>query len=214
MGYHPVVTSEFEAEAGINPVDIGRDMARDSDWMRWTMFREDKLTSLVEGLSAVCKTQGESQGRRIMVSAIVQPAYDQNRGANFRFQNWSQWVREGLVDATTPGCFDGDLPGLERQLWEVRSIQMGADVACLPGFMLDAPRSSGTDTMDRGGMGKDAHPSLAEQKRLLRNAGFQYCNIMDYDALLYEKTVQPMPKETKRGNGFWGLFRPRDAEAE
>jgi hypothetical protein len=209
MGYHPDVMAGFEAETGLAANEIEPDMARGSDWMRWTIYREDKLTSLVQGIRRVCLEQSSAAGRRIMLSAVVQPGYEQNRGANFRYQHWSQWVGEELVDAATPACFDGDLPGLERQLWEVRSIQMGSDVACLPGFMLDTPRGTAGGARHNEGPGKVAHPSLADQKRLLRNAGFQYCNIMDYQALLFEKTVQPKAKSATRGNGFWGLFRDR-----
>jgi hypothetical protein len=214
MGYHEIPVREFEEETSLDARELERDMGKDSDWMRWTLFREDKLTSLVEALSGVARAETERQGRRIMLSTVVYPGYEQNRGANFRFQHWSHWVREGLVDATTPGCFDGDLPGLERQLWEARSIHMGSDVACLPGFMLDPMRRSTPSTAPSDDVPENAHPSLADQKRLLRNAGFQYCNIMDYEALLNEKTQPSRQKPTRRNNGLWGLFRGNDDVGE
>lgn len=213
MGYNPAAIAGFIAETGVDPTEIKRNMAKDSDWMRWTIYREDKLTSLVERLSEQCRTASTIAGRRIALSVIVQPGYEQSRGANPRYQHWSEWVRQGIVDATTPGCFEGDLPGLERQLWEIRSIHMGSPVACVPGFMLDFAVQQPVralvfvNPMEN----RESHPSLVDQRRLLRNAGFQFCNIMDYAALVQEKQTEA-DEPVKHGNGFWDFFRGNNAE--
>lgn len=210
MGYHPAAVQAFRLEEDVAPAFIEPDMAKGSDWMRWTMYREDKLTSLVERLSELVRSESDRQDRRIVLSALVQPGYEQTRGVNTRYQNWGAWVRAGLLDATTPGCFNGSLPGLEKQLWEIRSIHMGADAACIPGFMLDniGPRAtvSGADTP----LATDAHPSLADQKRLLRSAGFQFCTLMDYSALAAEKSRSEGSAPTRRTNGLWGLFSTKN----
>lgn len=205
MGYHPAAIEEFRREGEDHPAAIQPDMAKGSEWMRWTMYREDKLTSLVERLSDVVRSESDRQHRRIVLSALVQPGYEQTRGVNTRYQNWGAWVRAGLLDATTPGCFNGSLPGLEKQLWEIRSIHMGADAACIPGFMLDnigPGASSHADTP----LTTDAHPSLADQRRLLRSAGFQFCTIMDYHALAADKARTNGITPPRRGTGLWGLF--------
>lgn len=208
-GYNPAAVAEFQELEGVDPSNIEPDMAKDSDWMRWTIYREDKLTSLVQRLADQCQKASIAQGRRIALSVIVQPGYDQNRGANTRYQHWAQWVREGIVDATTPACFESDLPGLERQLWEARSIHMGYPVACVPGFMLEfeSDRRPQRALVFKNPYGhRESHPSLVDQKRLLRNAGFQYCSIMDYAALVQEKQ-QEAREPGKDSNGFWDFFR-------
>ena len=216
MGYGKAAVAEFRAKTGIDPTQIEPDMARDSDWMAWTLFREDKLTSLVQSIAGECRRQGAEQGRRIILSAIVQPGYEQGRGADFAYQHWSQWVDNDLLDATTPGCFHGDLPGLEKQLWEIRSIQMNSDMPCLPGLALDhVSRSRSVSPYSVAGATRSAnmHPTLADQKRLLRNTGFRYYNVMDYRGLV-EEMQTPRPQEKNHKRGFWDWIRGSEAAHE
>lgn len=195
-GYNQTAIEQFQAEHGINPADITRNRAPDSDWMQWVSYREDQLTSLVQLMTEQCRIACQQNGRRILVSANVHPAYEDTRGTNRRYQHWGQWVEQAIVDATIPQCFNPDLPGLERQLWEARSVHMGSRVACLPGLLL------GSDSVG-------VRPPLQEQRRLLANTGFQFCIIMDYQALLRKKTRPSTAPDEEDNGGFWG-FLTRD----
>lgn len=115
---------------------------------------------------------------------------------NRRYQNWQQWVDEQIIDFTLPECFSPDLPGLEKQLWNARSIHMGSKVACVPALLLDNKA------------GDSAHPSLKDQKRLLHNTGFQHCNIMDYQGYVLEIKT-PADDDTDNKNSFWDFLRSK-----
>ena len=194
-GYNAAVVSDFKESCGIDPTQLRQSLSSDSDWMKWVTFREDKLTSLVQLVSAHCRQTGNDRGRRILFSVTVQPGYNSTRGMNFRYQNWGQWLQLNLVDATIPLCFTPDLPGLEKQLWEARSVHMGWQTACIPGLLLDSK-------------GPNVHPSLREQHQLLRNTGFQNFNIMDYVGLLSDKQAKKNVQPDQSG-GFWNFWTPR-----
>lgn len=193
-GYNAAAVSGFEAESGEEPSSLRIDMDTDSGWMKWVTYREEKLTSVVQVMALRAREAAEWDGRRVVVSAVVQPGYSDTRGLNRRYQNWKQWLDMQLLDATIPACFETELPELEQQLWEARSEHMGSKVACLPGLQIDS-----------GDM--DAHPPLKEQKRLLRNAGFQFCTVMDYAGLRHAME-NPETEPEERG-GFWD-FLSRD----
>ncbi len=196
-GYTSASMDLFIAEHGIDPREIERDMSRDSDWMKWVNHREDQLTSVVQLISERNRLVGESTGRRVLLSVAVEPAYETNRGINRRYQHWKQWIEEGLVDATMPQCFNPDLSGLERQLWEARSVHMGSRIACIPGLLLDSEQSG-------------SHPSLNEQQRLLKNTGFQYFTVMDYQGLVRAKAELEESPDDDDDRGFWHFLRRRD----
>lgn len=193
-GYNPAALREFEMFYGIDPSDLRRSTNEDSEWMQWVAFREDQLTSLVQMMGDETRQAGESAGRRILFSVNVLPIYEETRGRNSAYQHWGQWVEEKLVDATIPQCFSPELPGLEKQLWQVRSVHMGAEIASIPGLLLDE------DTTN-------SHPSLQEQQRLLKNTGFQHSNIMQYQGLLLGKQ-SPVETDAEKKRGFWDFLRP------
>ncbi len=193
-GYNPAVVQEFKIKHSIDPSDISRSTDEDSDWMKWVAYREDHLTSLVQLMGDETRRAGEAAGRRILLSANVQPIYEETRGHNPAYQHWGQWVEEKLVDATIPLCFNPDLPGLEKQLWQVRSVHMGRGVACIPGLYLDENTTN-------------SHPSLQEQQRLLKNTGFHNSNVMEYQGLLLEKQ-SPARQDAEAKRGFWDFLIP------
>jgi len=199
-GYSSPATSNFRATESADPAGLRRDLDSDSLWMKWVAYREDQLTSVVQVMGSTARDAATSAGRRLLVSANVNPGYEQTRGVNLRYQHWDQWLEEKLIDASIPQCFSSELPALEQQLWQVRSVHMGSGIACIPGLSL-------------GGRESAAHPTLKEQKRLLRNAGFQYCTVLDYEALKQEMEAPPEKEENDRG-GLWGFFSHRSKRHE
>ncbi len=196
-GYNLVVGESFKNLYGVNPLNLKPDLDDDSEWMAWVSFREDKLTSLVQLMADQARLAGEAADRRILLSVNVHPVYEETRGQNPAYQHWGQWVERGLVDATIPQCFSPDLPGLEKQLWQVRSVHMGTETACLPGLLLDESTTN-------------SHPSLREQQRLLKSAGFKHNNIMDYKGLMLQKQSPDINHENaEEERGFWDFFRSR-----
>ncbi len=193
-GYNAAAVTDFQEEQNEQPAELRVDMDNDSGWMKWVSYREDSLTSVVQLMAEQVRRSEVLSERRIMLSATVQPGYGDTRGINRRYQNWKPWLDLGLLDATIPECFNSELPELEQQLWEARSEHMGSHVACVPGLQVDSGEVN-------------SHPPLKEQKRLLRNAGFQHCTVMDYEGLR-AAMEQPDTAPEERG-GFWG-FLTRD----
>lgn len=193
LGYNNLATREYRVEYEVDPKILSRNPDEDSLWMKWVALREDKITSVVEDLQGVARTQGEGNGRRIAISAVVVPGYEQTRGLHRSYQHWADWLKYDLIDASMPACFNAELPELEQQLWQARSVHMDRHVACIPGLDLGKPG----DNM--------RHPSLKEQRRLLRNAGFQHYTVLDYQAL--KRAMEQPEPEPEKSHGFWHFLR-------
>lgn len=193
-GYNLETRQGFRLDKGLEPANITPATGRASEWMQWVTYREDVLTSLATKLCDTVRRSEATDNGRTIISFTVRPDYEENRGSDTSYQNWKDWLDLALPDVTIPQCFSPQLPGLEQQLWAARSTQVGSRVASIPGLAL----TSGS---------AELHPSLADQKRMLRGAGFQHFTLLDFAAFKQARENTQPEKETK---GFWEIFRPGD----
>jgi uncharacterized lipoprotein YddW (UPF0748 family) len=169
FGYNPATLDGFERESGLRPVDLPRETRVGSPWMRWVEYREKLVTDLVATLADRTRALAKQKGARLLVSSAYFPGYAAERGRNFKFQNWTEWVKRGYLDVSTPMCYAPDAEGLRRELAEVRVEHAAVPAACIPGIALGTFSAS--------------HPTFREQRPLLEEAGFRQCMVFKYETL-------------------------------
>jgi len=77
---------------------------------RWSAFRRERLTRLVTRLGATARAHRPD----LQVTTAVWPDADQAR--DYKLQDWSRWLREGLIDAACPMMYMTSGATFERQL--------------------------------------------------------------------------------------------------
>jgi uncharacterized lipoprotein YddW (UPF0748 family) len=83
---------------------------------RWQEFRRARVTALLSKIRATVK----SRRPRAMLTAAVFP--DANDAANRRFQNWSEWLDQGLLDAVCPMAYTTDPALFRAQIASVEQV--------------------------------------------------------------------------------------------
>jgi uncharacterized lipoprotein YddW (UPF0748 family) len=83
---------------------------------RWQEFRRARVTALLSKIRATVK----SRRPRAMLTAAVFP--DANDAANRRFQNWSEWLDQGLLDAVCPMAYTSDPALFRAQIASVEHV--------------------------------------------------------------------------------------------
>lgn len=169
FGYNPVAVERFRQETGLDARALTPDTTPGSNWMRWVAFREKMVTEVVDELASRIRLRAAQQQRRLAVSAAFFPGYEKERGRNPKFQNWTEWVKRGLLDFSTPMCYSPTLAGLSEELEEVKQTHSGTSVTVIPGLAV--------------GQFYSPHPPYADQLKLLREKGFSAHAVFKYDTL-------------------------------
>lgn len=77
---------------------------------RWTSWRRERLTHLVTRLGATARRNRPG----LRLSAAVWP--DPDHARDYKLQDWSRWLRDGLIDAACPMLYMASGTSYERQL--------------------------------------------------------------------------------------------------
>ena len=112
-GYNEEGLGRFRRAAGFDPRDIlhiQRASAGDGGVARvreklenWNDYRRQKITDLIIALHAVITLSGKD----IMLSAAVKP--NANVARHKYFQDWAQWLSDGILDYAIPMNYTPDL---------------------------------------------------------------------------------------------------------
>ena len=88
---------------------------------RWVAFRRERLTRLVTRLGRAARVQRPA----VRMTAAVWP--DATQARDYKLQDWSRWLRDGLIDAACPMMYMSSGTSFERQL-QVLARQAGGSV--------------------------------------------------------------------------------------
>jgi uncharacterized lipoprotein YddW (UPF0748 family) len=148
---------------------------------RWTAYRRERLTRLVTRLRATARAHRPS----IQLTTAVWP--DAEYARDYKLQDWSRWLRDGVIDAACPmmyttsgATFDRQLQSLAEQpdggVWPgIGAYKIDADEAARRVDVARAMGFSGVmlysyDSMT-GGAGKPSPYLATLQRRAFRDAG-------------------------------------------
>ncbi len=169
-GYNAAGLARFRSEYGFDPRDIlqvrqsvgfeeaGPAAGKLADW---NDYRRQRITDLITALHAVIMLSG----KEIMLTAAVKPNV---RVARHKyFQDWSQWLRDGILEYAAPMNYT---PDLQQYLENITSISE----------VLPAEHRRRV-IMGVATYNQDA-PSTAEKIRMARLYGYRAVSIFSYDA--------------------------------
>jgi uncharacterized lipoprotein YddW (UPF0748 family) len=88
---------------------------------RWTAFRRDRLTRLVARLGTAARVNRPA----LQLTTAVWP--DAGHAREYKLQDWSGWLRDGLIDAACPMMYMTSGTTFDRQLQSL-STQPGGGV--------------------------------------------------------------------------------------
>jgi len=86
---------------------------------RWLAFRRERLTRLVTRLGATARANRPG----LRMTAAVWP--DAGYARDYKLQDWSGWLRDGLIDAVCPMMYMASGATFERQLQVLSSQAAG-----------------------------------------------------------------------------------------
>lgn len=169
----PAELSDLDTRARANPLAF-----IDLYATRWASFRRDRLTQLVVRLRATARTNRPA----IQLTTAVWP--DAGQARDYKLQDWSRWLRDGVIDAACPmmymtsgSTFDRQLQDLSRQpdggVWPgIGAFKINADEAARRVDVARAMGFSGVmlysyDSMT-GGAGKPSPYLTTLQRRAFR----------------------------------------------
>lgn len=101
----PKELAALDARAGGAPLAFVDDYPA-----RWTAFRRDRLTQLVTRLGATARANRPA----LRLTAAVWP--DATHAREYKMQDWSRWLRDGLIDAACPMMYMASGTTFDRQL--------------------------------------------------------------------------------------------------
>lgn len=118
-GYHPETRAAFKELYGYDPLDFAppnaaRFIAEHGPQLRaqmeflWDQYRRDAVTQTVKDVYAAVTAEKPW----VVVSAAV--FANQSDAFQYRFQDWSLWLREGLIDLVVPMAYSAN-PLLVRE---------------------------------------------------------------------------------------------------
>ncbi len=97
----------------------------EADGVSWNRWRTDQVTKLVADI--------RSMMRRTRPSAALSASVGADYGESLRyFRDDRQWVREGLIDAAFPMCYERDLAGFDEGVSEW--LPLRDEVTVVPGL--------------------------------------------------------------------------------
>jgi len=149
----PAELADLDARARTNPLAYP-----DLYASRWTTFRRDRLTRLVTRLRATARARRPE----IQLTTAVWPDADYAR--DHKLQDWSRWLRDGVIDAVCPMMYVTSGTTFERQL---QSLAAQPDGGVWPGI--------GAYKIDAG--------EAARRVDVARSMGFSGVMLYSYDSM-------------------------------
>ena len=101
----PTELASLDARATRDPLAFVNDYAS-----RWTAFRRERLTHLVTRL----RDRARANRPALRLTAAVWP--DPTYARDHKLQDWSRWLRDGVIDAVCPMMYVQNSGTFERQL--------------------------------------------------------------------------------------------------
>jgi uncharacterized lipoprotein YddW (UPF0748 family) len=111
--YSRAALEQFRHDRGVAGVDLLGGPARNPT--AWDEYRRRTLSALARRL--VKATRAERPA--LLVSAAVVP--DEAAALNHKFQDWSSWVKDGLLDAVCPMAYTADSRIFRAQVEQART---------------------------------------------------------------------------------------------
>ena len=108
-GYTKYAREEFFLIYAIDPIEIS---PKGYLWDNWCQYRRDKITNYVQKASELL------QNRNIVYSAVIFPDYKVS--LQTKFQDWTNWVSQGYLNAITPLILTGDEELAQTMLEEIK----------------------------------------------------------------------------------------------
>lgn len=102
---------------------------------RWTAFRRDRVTQLVTRLGTAARKQRPD----ILLTTAVWP--DPDHARNHKLQDWSRWLREGVIDAVCPMMYTNRGAEFDRQLQRLTEQPAGGVWPGIGAYRIDAPEA-------------------------------------------------------------------------
>ncbi|MCC6162985.1 MAG: family 10 glycosylhydrolase [Acidobacteria bacterium] len=99
---------------------------------RWAAYRRERLTRLVTRLAATARANRPA----VQLTAAVWP--DAAHARSYKLQDWSRWLRDGLIDAACPMTYMSSPSSFERQLRALTSEPDGSVWPGIGAFQIDA----------------------------------------------------------------------------
>lgn len=131
-GYTEAALSAFAEQYGATP---------EEDYGKWIKFRADTVTSFVKNV----KEQVKPQFPNIKLSTAVFP--ERKLSYETKKQDFSEWLKQGLLDFVTPMAYYDDLNKLREALTEM--ISFCKETPCLAGLSCTYHNLSGKDVLEQ-----------------------------------------------------------------
>jgi uncharacterized lipoprotein YddW (UPF0748 family) len=122
----PTELAGLDARARTNPLAFA-----DLFPARWTAFRRDRLTRLVTRLGATARANRPD----LQLTTAVWP--DAAHARDYKLQDWSRWLRDGVIDAACPMMYMTSGTTFDRQLQSLSS-QPGGVWPGIGAYKIDA----------------------------------------------------------------------------
>ncbi len=99
---------------------------------RWAAYRRERVTRLVARLAATARTNRPA----VRLTTAVWP--DAAHARDYKLQDWSRWLRDGLIDAACPMTYVSSASSFERQLRALTTEPAGSVWPGIGAFQIDA----------------------------------------------------------------------------
>ena len=93
----------------VDPIEI---KPRDSMWDEWCEYRKGQITQYISQVSQIARN------RNVVLSAVIFPDY--KLSLQTKFQDWTNWLDRGYLNAVTPLILTGDDDLAKSMLEEIR----------------------------------------------------------------------------------------------
>ncbi|MFB0516798.1 MAG: glycoside hydrolase family 10 protein [Candidatus Neomarinimicrobiota bacterium] len=169
-GYNEEGLGVFRSRYGFDPRDIntlsnlaadsGLEQAQDEKLKSWNDYRRQKVTDLITALHAVITLSG----KEVLLTAAVKP--NPNVARHKYYQDWLQWLRNGILDYALPMNY---IPDFDEYMANLTVISDSL-----------AERMRKRVIMGVATYNQDA-PATAEKIRAARLYGFKGICVFSYD---------------------------------
>jgi uncharacterized lipoprotein YddW (UPF0748 family) len=170
-GYEEYTRAEYKQVSGKDPVEIEMN-SDDPEWRAWVEWREKVILDFVAKVTAL----RDRVKRKVVLSAAVFPASDEDRYKSTKYQNWREMVRLQLLDVIAPMAYQPGLAEIEKSLRAVIDELGATKVQLMPALAIQKKNID-----EYSGQG---HPPVYEQEQLVRKLGLPGFSIFCYDWMM------------------------------
>jgi uncharacterized lipoprotein YddW (UPF0748 family) len=119
FGYGKKSVERFRAKTGINPMNMERTRANAQKWDDW---RREQISDVVRGVTRRVKSVDPKM--EVTAAAMCWP----DRAYLSSFQDWGQWLEEGIVDAVVTMNYSIDSRFVNRLSRQALALKQGSQV--------------------------------------------------------------------------------------